>query len=78
MIQGRELIKRCASLTGLSAIFAESLVLRAIQSEGIQPDEFSTTHIPRILPLLARSMSLFLKPADATAGLDRLRSLATS
>jgi hypothetical protein len=76
MSKSQDLIKLCAAATGLSPIFAESLVRRTIQGLSIPEEHFTPADIERLLPQLERSLALFLKPREASKGLERLRALA--
>jgi hypothetical protein len=50
-------------LSGLSPIFARTVVRRAVQRAGVDPDALGRSELPRVLPELERALEVYIGDA---------------
>lgn len=61
-------------LSGLSPIFAKTVIRRAVQRAGVDPDAVQRKDLERVLPEVERAMSVYVgqqTAGDRTAAIRR-------
>ena len=70
-----DLFTRVVAASGLSSIFAERAIERALRRAGLDPDTFTRAELKRGLPELERVLGTFMGPDDVGARIARIKRL---
>src|SRR5262249_8305545 len=71
-----DLMAQVVAASGLSSIFAERSIARALRRAGFDPDALSRPDLKRALPEIGKMLATFMDAAAAVQHLSRIRRLA--
>jgi integrase len=74
---GNDLFAKVIALSGLSAIFAEKALARALAKVGIDPEKLTPHDLRRALPEIERVLATFLDRSELAERMRDMHRLAT-
>ena len=71
-------LEQLVKLSGLSPIFANTVVRRAVGRAGVDPDTMGRGDVERVLPELERALTVYLGESAAAGRLAEVKRLMSS
>ncbi len=75
MTQRSDLYLKLVELSGLSAIFADRTLERALSRAGVDPADLQPRHLARVAPALEEALAVYLEPEALEQAMERIRAL---
>ncbi len=71
----QDLLGQIVAASGLSAIFAERSISRAIRRAGFAPEALSRADLKQCLPELEKMLATFMDPGDVAMRIATIKKL---